>query len=202
MNLKWSELYGSKSYWYEVQSVIDGKTYSLTSFIPIDPINGVGQNYQWRVRACIDDVNNKVDDPKICGEWSAWRYFKTIEPPVESKAGLIPCGRAVDDPNTPYNERESCQLKHFFLLFKIILDFLLWRLLPILLVLELLITGVIFYFSMNMRDLNTIASVKSIWKWTGIGLGVIFLAWIIINVFLSLLGYQISIFGKWWQIHF
>lgn len=152
--------------------------------------------YQWQVRACLDL------EGKECGDWGGpWR-FSLIQPNPPAQGGIIPCGRSYDDPNTPYNERESCQFKHFFFIFKIILDFLLWRLTPIMLVLLTLATGVIYYFSISAYRLTTMALAKSIWKAAGIGLFVIFLAWTIINLLLMFFGFQVEIFGKWWQIKF
>ena len=68
------------------------------------------------------------------------------------------------------------------------------------LVLLVIATGVVYYFSMGAP--TTMAKVKSILKSAGMGYAIIFLAWIIINLILSILGYKIGIFGKWWQIKF
>jgi hypothetical protein len=203
LELSWNKIDGAQSYWYEIQSSVDGKTTNIKNSVSIDPINDVGKSLQWRVRACVDTVSTKIDDPKVCSDWSQWKQIKTIEPQGVAKTGILPCGRSVDNlKTTDYNEREQCQFKHFFLLIKNILNFILWKLTPIMLVIELIITGVISYFSGFMRDQNTLALIKSIWKWTGIGVGVIFFAWIFMVLLLALLGFQVSIFGNWWQIKF
>jgi len=76
----------------------------------------------------------------------------------------------------------------------------LWRLGLIILVLLALAVAVVYYFSMGAPE--TMAKVKSIVGSAAKGYAVIFLAWLIINVILAILGYQIEFFGRWWQINF
>ncbi|PIV41664.1 MAG: hypothetical protein COS26_03250, partial [Candidatus Nealsonbacteria bacterium CG02_land_8_20_14_3_00_40_11] len=61
-------------------------------------------------------------------------------------------------------------------------------------------TGVIYYFSMGAP--TTMVKVKSLLKSAGIGYGIVFLAWIIINLILAVLGFKVDFFGHWWQISF
>lgn len=152
-------------------------------------------NYSWAVCSC-NDVGGED-----CGIWSKREGFAIVSAPPEFLGGLVPCGRKYDDPQTPdINESEPCSFKHIFLLFKNILDFLLWRLGLIVLGLLVLATGVIFYFSLGAPA--TMARVKSLLKSAIVGYGIIFLAWLIINWVLIILGYRIGIFGKWWQVIF
>jgi hypothetical protein len=88
------------------------------------------------------------------------------------------------------------------LLIEIIFNFLLWKVIPIILVLEVLITGIIFYFGSQMGSSDTIRTIKTLWKATGIGLAIVFFAWFFTNLLLAVLGFQVSIFGKWWDIKF
>ena len=150
--------------------------------------------YHWSVRACLDK------DCQETGDWSGPWLFNFVQPTPVGKAGLVPCGRTIDYPETPWNEREPCQFKHIFILLKNIIDLLLWRIGLMILVLLVIATGVVYYFSMGAP--TTMAKVKSILKSAGMGYAIIFLAWIIINLILSILGYKIGIFGKWWQIKF
>lgn len=150
-------------------------------------------DYQWQVRACLDE---KCEESGI---WSGPWSFSLLEPGDIIKAGgLIPCGRNFNDPRTPWNEREFCQFKHLFLLVKIIIDFLLFRMIPIILVLLAIATGLIFYTSLG--QIMTMTKVISLWKAAGIGLLIIFFAWTIVNIFLKLIGYNIGIFGNWYQL--
>ena len=148
--------------------------------------------YQWSVRACLDEA---CLEP---GTWSSAWSFELVQPIPVGKAGLVPCGRATDYPETPWNEREQCQIKHIFILLRNIIDLLLWRIGLTILGLLILATGVVYYFSMGAP--TTMVRVKSILKSAGIGYGITFLAWVIINLILAILGYRVGIFGHWWQI--
>jgi len=155
-------------------------------------LNCLGK-YQWQAQACLDK------DCQEAGDWSSWSFILS-QKEMPGKAGLVPCGRTYDDPKTPWNEREPCQIKHLFLLLRNILDFLFWTIGPIILVLLTIATAIIFYFSIGAPA--TIINVKALWKSAGIGYGIIFLAWLIINLFLAIIGYKFQIFGRWWEIKF
>ncbi len=167
---------------------------TITQFSPVHPSLECLGGYQWTVRACLDQGCQQA------GNWSPLWHFTVIQPTPAAAGGIVPCGRSYDDPTTPYNEREACQFKHLFLLLKNILDFLLWRLGLIILVLLSVATGVIYYFSMGAPQ--TMGRVKSILKSAVIGYLIILLSWLIINWALAILGFQIGIFGRWWQITF
>ncbi len=164
--------------------------YSKSAFIPTNEFE-LGK-YTWWVRACLD--KNCQETSKLAGPW----HFNLVQEKCEK--GLIPCGRGCDVLETPYDERKPCQFKHIFLLLNNILDFLLWRLGLIIMVLLTVTTGVIYYFSMGVPQ--TMAKVKSLLKSAGIGYLIILLSWLIINWILIVLGYQVEFFGHWWQISF
>ena len=157
-------------------------------------------NYQWQVQACLDKNCQEA------GNWSNLWNFTLSQKVPPGGGGLVPCGRDYDDPRTPWNEREPCQIKHLFLLLRNILDFLFWKVGLIILVLLATTTGIIYYLSVFSPEIlgewAAIANIKSIWKSAGIGYGIIFFAWLIINLFLALLGYKFQIFGHWWEIRF
>ncbi len=117
-----------------------------------------------------------------------------------AEQGLIPCGRTVNIDNTPWDETERCQIKHIFIMLFSLVDFFLWKLIPLILVLLAVASGVIFYFSAKLEAATPIAKAKSVWRAAGIGLAIIFFAWTIVSFFLTLFGYQVGIFGHWWQI--
>ncbi|MDP2664183.1 MAG: pilin [bacterium] len=186
-NVEWGEVLGANFYQYNIsQGKVKGISPTNSAFLPTEKLD-LG-SHTWQVRACIDK------DCKEAGNWSSWNFILTQR--EDCNAGFIPCSRDCDVSETSWNERESCGFKHIFLTFKNILDFLLWRLAPIILVLLALGTGVIFYFSMGAPA--TIINVKSIWKSAGIGFAVIFLAWNFLNLILNLLGFTI----KWWEFPF
>jgi len=113
------------------------------------------------------------------------------------KGGLIPCGRSSNNPDTPWwDETESCEIKHLFIMLKIIIDFLLFKLAPICLALLAAVSGVIFYFSLKAESATPLAKVKSLWKAAAIGFGILLFSWLLISFIFTLFGYQ---FGPWWQ---
>ena len=156
-------------------------------------LNCLGK-YEWRVFACLDEHCQET------GESSPTWHFTLSQPKEIKKGGLLPCGMIADNPKTPWNERDPCEIKHIFIMVKTILDLLLGNLTPLILVLLLIITGVIFYFF--SFESTVIGLIKSIWKAVGIGVGIILLSWTIITIFMSILGYKIGVYGPWWQITF
>jgi hypothetical protein len=119
---------------------------------------------------------------------------------VEMRRGLVPCGRPTDFDDTPWDETERCQIKHLFIMIYVIIDFFLWKVIPIILALLALASGAIFFFSLQAQNPEPLATVKSLWKAAGIGVGVVLLAWTVISLFLGIFGYQVGIFGTWWQL--
>jgi hypothetical protein len=208
--ISWSPVVGARAYQYTIDYVeLSGEeknekcpglvgtkvilptiTYSSSVLLSLECLG----KYHWSVRACLDKNCQET------GDWSGPWLFNFVQPTPVGKAGLVPCGRTIDYPETPWNEREPCQFKHIFILLKNIIDLLLWRIGLMILVLLAIATGVVYYFSMGAP--TTMAKVKSILKSAGMGYAIIFLAWIIINLILSILGYKIGIFGKWWILSF
>lgn len=154
---------------------------------------GLG-NYSWAVSSCDDPAGTN------CGAWSSAKSFTIESAPDEMLKGLVPCGRKYDNPQTDIIESKPCQMTDIFVLIKYILDFVLWRVGPIILVLLVLITGLVSYFNVGSPDINV--RIKSILKSSISGYIVIFLAWLIVNTFLAIIGYRIGIFGRWWEIRF
>ena len=112
---------------------------------------------------------------------------------------LIPCGVIIDDPDTPFwDETDDCELKHTFLLIKNLIDFSLWKLAPLIIVLLTIATGVIFYFSLGSAD--TLAKVRLIWSSVLKGVLILLFSWLFLNFLLGILGFDITIFGRWYEI--
>ncbi|MBI2041412.1 MAG: hypothetical protein HYT20_00130 [Candidatus Nealsonbacteria bacterium] len=206
--VSWNENSGVKTYQYKIryltlssdevnesckllagQEIVSPQIiHTNSAFIKLDCLG----NYQWQVRSCLDE--NCVEASNWSGSWN----FNLTEPTGASKGGLIPCGKNTDNPKTPWNEREPCQVKHVFLMVKIIFDFLLLRMVPVILVLLTIYSGLMFYFSLGKAA--TLAGVISLWKSAGIGMAIIAIAWTLVNIFLKLIGYQVGIFGNWYSI--
>ena len=151
-------------------------------------------DYSWAVSSCSNSIGTD------CGNWSGNESFTIESAPDEMLKGLVPCGRKYDNPQTDIIESKPCQMTDIFVLIKYILDFVLWRVGPIILVLLVLITGLVSYFNVGSPDINV--RIKSILKSSISGYIVIFLAWLIVNTFLAIIGYRIGIFGRWWEIRF
>jgi len=202
IRFSWKPLKGAKYYEYVIKNKSTGEEIfhkiinsdSITHYSYEFPEVG---EYEWRVRGCLDSSCGTGG----AGPWSNWRTFNlALTAPPERQGGLVPCGRLYDDPNTPWDEREQCQIKHLFLLIRNILDFLLWKVATILLILALVAVGVMLYISKG--ETTIILQVKSALKWIVIGYGLILLAWSIVNFLLALAGFRFQIFGHWWELPF
>jgi hypothetical protein len=123
-------------------------------------------------------------------------------PLLSSAAGLVPCGGEGEP---------ACQFCHLFVLFKNIVDFLLFKIVPPLAVLMLAIGGFMYvfaYFS-PAEALSggakggpvLLSQAKKLISSVIFGLLIIFGAWLIVNVFFQMIGVQDWTGLKtWWKI--
>ena len=206
---KWNKVFGANAYEYqltytaaepgettECQALVGSAEKGITlSTSTVIFVRCAGQ-YSLQARGCVD---NACKERRGWGQWSDSVIFAIQERP-EIETGLIPCGRAINNPNTLWDDRKPCEIRHLFLLIKIIIDFLLFRAVPIVLVLLVLYSGIIFYFGLPMGTAEPVAKVKSLWRAAGIGLLIMFFAWTFINLFLGILGFPVGIFGNWYEI--
>jgi len=201
ITLSWDSVLGAKAYQYIIYDPSGNELFNeITSFNSLSfnsfdfPEIGV---HEWKIQACL------IEDCSVNGGWSnLWSFDVDLEAPPGERGGLVPCGRDYDDPNTPFpmDERESCQIKHLFLLLRNILDFALWKIGTAMLVLISIIFGALFYFSRG--DQGTILKIKSFARSVVIGYALIFGAWLFINLLLAVLGFNFQFFGHWWEIKF
>ncbi len=184
--LSWQAVPGANFYRY----VID---YEGTQIVPetiissnsiLVPFENLGA-YAWHAQACLD--SDCVDHE----DYANWT-FTYDEPTPPAQFGIVPCNRDSDNPDTPWNEREACEIKHIFLIIKTILDFVMWRAVPMALVVLVIATFVKSYFLMDP------ASIKPLWKTAGEGYLIIFLAWTTITFILKIFG----ITEEWWILPF
>ena len=205
--ISWERVRGARFYKYEVRFVeldedetreeceekIDQITDQGTTGKPSANLSlglGCWGKYEWSVTPCLDKECQERGDEK------SWFFtFKAVFLPSDTKPGLIPCNQPYYDPDRPWlDETESCEIKHLFVIIYIITNFLFVRVLPMILVLLVLASGVIFYFSIKMEAPNPAAKVKALWKAAGIGIGLLLFAWIITSLLLNLFDYQL---GPW-----
>ena len=217
INISWGAVPGAKYYKYSIYYV--AKSPDEVGNCNPDPANPVITNilsatidninlaclgdYRWEIQTCLDYACAGTGGLTTS-------QFKVVQGFGDGAGGgggtggsvlggLVPCGRVIDDPNTPWNERDKCEIKHLILLIKIIIDFLLWKVGIILLAILVALSGAIYYFSMG--SIEAVSQVKLIWKAAGVGYGLLFFSWLIINLFLMLFGYNAGIFGPWYQFN-
>jgi len=104
--------------------------------------------------------------------------------------GLVPCGGPGEPP---------CKLCHLFCLFRNIVNFILWNIVPPVAALMIAIGGFYFFFAEGKPE--GIQKGKEIIKATLIGLVIIFAAWLIVNLFFQIIGVQQwTGLERWWII--
>jgi len=115
--------------------------------------------------------------------------------------GFVPCGKAVmimgsghcdsdilsaTDPKGMTKEILHCQLCHVFIMISEMINYLFVKVIPPITVLMLVIGGVMFYFGGGRPELLTRA--KSLLKTVGIGLVLVYGAFMFVGLFLTILG--------------
>ncbi|MCH7828763.1 PKD domain-containing protein [Patescibacteria group bacterium] len=156
--------------------------------------------YNWKVQSCADkDCAINSDDTE---DWTAtplWS-FTAQELPVEERFGLVPCGRNSNNPKTPYNEKEACGVKHVGFLLQNILDFVLWKLSLIILAVLAVFVAASTYFSFGRPDVIT--RIRSVFRSYFYGVLILLFAWLIVNIIMAVLGFNVNFFGNWYEIPF
>ncbi len=193
IEFKWSDT-GADYYKYHI-NLPSGEAREGITNTTLQEIYDLGLgNHSWAVSSCDNSEGTS------CGNWSNTKSFTIESAPDELLKGLVPCGRQYDNPQTDIIESKPCQMTDILVLVKYVLDFVLWRVGPITLVLLILATGMVSYFNVGSPDINV--RVKSILKSAISGYIMILLAWLIVNTFLAIIGYRIGIFGQWWKLRF
>lgn len=116
---------------------------------------------------------------------------------VEGSGGLIPCGRHTNDPSTPWNECQSCDLCGIVLMGQLTVEFMV-KIAAIAANLAIIFAGLLYIFAAGQTAL--IAQSKSVMKYTLLGFIVIFAAWVIVDTLLTMLGYIDPLEGAWYTI--
>jgi hypothetical protein len=116
--------------------------------------------------------------------------FLVFSPLSASAAGLVPCGGECEP---------VCQLCHVFVLFKNIIEFLLFIIIPPLVILLIAWGGILYIFSGgNPANIN---KANSIFKSIAIALLIIYGSWLIVNLFFQVIGVQEwTGLESWWKI--
>ena len=116
---------------------------------------------------------------------------------VYDSAGLIPCGRSCDDPDTTWEEDKPCDLCSLVLMGQLIIELLL-KLAAVFAILAIAFGGFVYMFAVG--NSGTIDKAKSIIKYTLIGFLIVFIAWAIVNTLLTMFGYIDPVGGAWHSV--
>jgi hypothetical protein len=158
-------------------------------------------NYMWTVQACLTEnckAKSGGDDSIVKGKISDIYYIEIINPILSNYKGVVPCGRDINifDENPNLDSRDNCRIGHLFVMVGLIIEEILIKIIvPYSLVLLLLYTGYLYYTALG--NPQTMKRVFSLWNNALKGYLLIFLAWTIIGLGLTMVGYQ---FGIWWEI--
>lgn len=121
--------------------------------------------------------------------------FPAVAPEVVCYDGFVPCGKEVwygtmgpggKCQGTLSEKPLQCQLCHFFVMIDGMIDYLLVKIIPPVAVLMIVIMGVMYYFGGAKPEL--LSRSKTVIKTIIIGLALIYGAYMIIGIFLSVLG--------------
>ena len=108
--------------------------------------------------------------------------------------GFVPCGRADNNPATPWDDTEPCNLCYLVMLLNQGMDFLI-KIASAVAILAFVITGFLFITSAGNPERKNNA--KATFKWVLIGFLIIFLSWLLVDFLLSAWGYLDPLGGKW-----
>ena len=202
-NLVWQPVSSAKSYEYTIQynavgeeeindnceagTLIRENAISNSNYILMPNFPGTQQKclgeYTFWVTACVtENCEGQTSDNSITTEWT----FDYIQSGSSGEGGMMPCGKDNDIYDTPWNERENCQLKHVPIFIYNVIDFILWKASLIALLVLIVFSGIIAYASAGLPV--KVVSIKEVWKNAGKGYVVMFFAWTIISIALKLLG--------------
>ncbi len=115
----------------------------------------------------------------------------------EEGGGLIPCGRNTDDPSTDWNECKACNLCSMLLMGQLLIE-LLMKLAVIAAALAIVLAGFAYVFAAGKQE--TIGKAKDMVKYAIIGFIVVFIAWIVVNSVLAVMGYIDPLGDEWYAV--
>jgi hypothetical protein len=194
-NVSWGKAVGASAYRFKLSLATSHEkqeckqeTIEKTTSLTLDraELNCLGI-YHLAIQPCVDSAC------KSAGPLAELKFTLGQKVP-KTKSAFAVCSTGYDDPATPWNEREACQPKHFLLLVKIAIDFVLFRLAVLLLPVLALITGLLFYSNFKTPDIWR--KVKLAWKAIAIGYALLLFAWAITGILLQIAGFS----GLWFKI--
>jgi hypothetical protein len=117
---------------------------------------------------------------------------------TSAQATLVPCG-TIDDPKTPINESQPCQLCHLFVLLDTLIKYFLTYIVPT------VATGLVAWAGFKMvtakDNRKSYEDAKNIITAVVIGIVIISASWVLLDTFLTAIGIaEWTGLGNWWQI--
>ena len=117
---------------------------------------------------------------------------------VPGSAGLIPCGKSVNDPETvDWNECDACTPCSLILMGQLIIEFLV-KVSAVLALVAITFAGLLYIFAAGSSGI--IEKAKSMIKYALLGFILVFIAWAVIDSILITMGYIDPIGGDWYVV--
>lgn len=113
---------------------------------------------------------------------------------VANSAGLVPCGKAINDPATSWNECSSCGPCSLILMMQLIIEFMV-KIAAVFAVLSIVAGGFVYVAAAGRP--NIITKAKSMVKYTLVGFIIVFVAWVVIDSILTTMNYIDPMGGEW-----
>lgn len=133
---------------------------------------------------CLPDTSDPDCDPATCS--------------ISGTAGLIPCGKNCDDPDTTWVETQPCSLCSMILMGQLLIEFML-KISAVAAILCIAFGGILYIFAAGNQ--GTIEKAKSIIKYVLLGFVIIFVAWALVDTILAMFGYIDPAGGEWYSMN-
>lgn len=116
---------------------------------------------------------------------------------VEGSAGLIPCGRYINDPATSWNECKKCDFCSFALSLQLIINFLL-KVVGVVAFLAIVLGQLLAMTAAGQTDM--MVKIKfALWQ-SLLGFAYVVAAWVVVNSILIAIGYTDPLEGEWYTV--
>jgi hypothetical protein len=114
-----------------------------------------------------------------------------------NSAGLIPCGRHVNDPATAWNECDKCSFCHMAFSLQLILDFLI-KIVGVAALLAIVFGQLLAMTAVGQTDM--MVKIKAALWQALIGYAYVVAAWMVVNAILVAVGYTNPLGGQWYTV--
>lgn len=111
------------------------------------------------------------------------------------RGGILPCGKLLNNPDTPYDESAPCTFCTMLLLMQLIIEWMV-RMAAFFAVFMITAAGIMYIFGLGSPD--QISRARATIKYALIGFAVVLVAWSIINSLLLTAGYINPLGGDWY----